>query len=44
MKLLLNKTSELNGELQKNQPKRFNLPCGGKTKELQRRKEIKKTL
>ena len=38
MKFLLNETSELNGELQKNQPKRFSLPCGGKTKELQRRK------
>jgi len=24
--------------------KRFSLPCGGKTKELQRRKETKKTL
>jgi len=44
MKLLLNKTSGLNGELQKNQQKRFSLPCGGKTKELQRRKETKKTL
>jgi len=44
MKLLLNKTSELNEELQKNQPKKFSLPCGGKTKELQRRKETKKTL
>jgi len=41
LKLLLNKTSELNGKLQKNQLKRFNLPCEGKTKELQRRKETK---
>jgi len=30
--------SELNGELEKNQPKRFSLPCGSKTKELLRRK------
>jgi len=39
MKLLLTKTSKLNEKLQRNQPKRFSLPCGGKTKELQRRKE-----
>jgi len=38
------KTSKLNGEVLKNQPKRFSLPCGNKAKELQRRKETKKTL
>ena len=32
MKLLLIKTLELNGELQRNRPKRFNLPCRDKTK------------
>jgi len=41
---LLNKTSELNGELQRKQPKRFSLPCGGKTKESQIRKETKKII
>ena len=44
MKLLLTKTSELNGELQRKQPKRFSFSYGGKTKELQRRKETKKTI
>ena len=44
MKLLLNKTSKLNGELQRNQPKRFSLPCGVKIKELQRKIETKKIL
>jgi len=43
MEFLLIKTSELNEELQKNQPKRSSFPCGGKTKELQRRKETNKT-
>ena len=31
-------------ELQRNQPKEFSLSCGGKTKELQRKKETKKIM
>jgi len=36
MKLLLIKTSELNGELQRNQQKRFSLPCEGRNKKIKK--------
>jgi len=43
VKLLLNKTSELNGELEKNQPKRFSLPyMEAKQKNYKEEKNLRK--